>query len=406
MNPESNRDSFIDYLREIPNFLSVFLVPLLFLTVSPMLIEMSRTTGISAGDLSLVMTFFTIGLIAGQLTSVIYNRRFSKLQVIITGYILVILFLVSLSFTNTKVLFYALYLILGYIAGVIWIQCTTSILENRIKNKDRLTTIFLSFYPIGSMAAPFVSSALINNGISWRYSYYLVAALAVVVIILFLMLKRGRKGIHAREEERIPIKKIFYNRNRNIVFMLGCLILFFYCISESVVVVWVPTFLRTSRSFDIQNAGLSISIFWFAILIGRMIVSLIAGRFKTNFILLLLSAVAIISLALFIPQYSVFTALLAIAFAGLGHSGIITLGVSSASTVYEKGRGILASIVFGAINAGASLAPFITRSLSGISMALSVMAAPFFMGFTLIFIIVKIIYERKTIKMAVSTPEA
>lgn len=396
MSPENTKDSFIDYLREIPNFLSVFLVPILFMTVSPMLIEMSKSTGISTGDLSLVMTFFSIGTIVGQLTSVIYNRKFSKLQIIITGYILIVLILVLLSFTDTKLLFYIQYLVMGYIAGVVWIQCTTYILENRIKNKDRLTTIFLSFYPIGNMIAPLISSTLIKNGLNWRYSYYLIAVMVFVVVILFLVLKRGGKGIFVQEEERIPIRKIFFNRNLNIVFILGCFLLFFYCISETIMVVWVPTFLRTARSFDIQSAGLTVTIFWFAVLIGRMAVSFFAGRFRTNYLLLLLSIVAIISMSVFIPQNSVLLSLLFIGFVGLGHSGIITLGVSSTSTVYEKGRGILASMVFAAINAGASLAPFITRSLSKISMTLSVAAAPFFMIFTMVLIIVKIIYERKT----------
>ncbi|GAH53011.1 unnamed protein product, partial [marine sediment metagenome] len=52
-----------------------------------------------------------------------------------------------------------------------WIQATKYILENDIKNKDRLITIFLNFYPIGHITAPFIASSLINNGINWRYSY-------------------------------------------------------------------------------------------------------------------------------------------------------------------------------------------------------------------------------------------
>jgi MFS transporter, FHS family, glucose/mannose:H+ symporter len=393
----NEKASLRDYLKEIPNYLTVFIVPIYFLTISPMLLEMSAGTGISTGDLSLIITFFTIGIILGQLTSMLFNRKFNRLTIITAGYILIILLLLSLSFVSGKVIFFMLYLLLGYVAGVIWIQSTGYILENRIRNKERLTTIFLSFYPLGSMTAPFIGSLLISNGLSWRYYYYIAAAAALVIMLLFLVLKRGKGHITTGEEENIPLRKIFFNRNLNIIFIIGCFILFFYCFSEVIMAVWTPTFLRTVKSFDIQYAGLAVSIFWFAVLIGRLIVSVFAGKIKTNHILLSLSIIAIAAMIIFIPLDSVTASLIAVGFAGLGHSAIITLGVASAGTVYIMGRGILASIVFAAINSGTSLAPFITRYVSRAGMTLSVAMAPVFMGFALIFIILKMVYERKVL---------
>lgn|GEM_PF-804615 len=386
-----------DYLKEIPNFLTVFIVPFYFLTISPMLLEMSAGTGISTGDLSLIITFFTIGIILGQLTSILFNRKLKRLTIITAGYIFIILMLLALLFTGSKIIFYILYLMLGYAAGVIWIQSTGYILENRIRNKERLTTIFLSFYPLGSMAAPFIGSTLIRNGLNWRYYYYIAAAASLVIMLLFLVLKRGKEHSITSDEENIPVRKIFFNRNINIIFAIGCFILFFYCISEGIMVVWAPTFLRTVKSFDIQYAGLAVSVFWFAVLIGRLIVSVFAGRIKTNTVLLSLSIIAISSMMIFITLDSVTASLIAAGFAGLGHSAIITLGVASAGTVYVKGRGILASIVFAAINSGTSLAPFITRYVSRAGMTLSIAMAPLFMGFSLILIVLKMIYERKVL---------
>jgi FHS family glucose/mannose:H+ symporter-like MFS transporter len=280
---------------------------------------------------------------------------------------------------------------------VIWIQATSSILENRIKNKDRLTTIFLSFYPIGNIAAPFIGTTLINNNLSWRNYYYIVAVFALIVLILFLALKRGKEQNETGEGDRIPIRKVFFNRNINVIFIFSCILLFFYCISEGIMSVWAPTFIRTVKSFDIQYASLSVSIFWFAILLGRIIASVFAGKIKTNYMLLGLSVIAITSMAIFIPQNTVWASLVAIGFAGFGHSAIITLGISSASTVYIRGRGILASIVFAAVNAGTSLAPFITKYVSRIGMSLSVAMAPIFMGLTLLFVIIKMVYENKVL---------
>ncbi|MDD3776204.1 MAG: MFS transporter [Actinomycetota bacterium] len=393
---EKRKDNFIDYLREIPNYLAIFIVPVYFMTASPMLLEIGASTGNNAADLSLIFTFFTIGMILGQLTSVMYNRKFKKFKVIMAGYVLIVPILFLLSLVNNLYLFYILYFLLGYAAGVIWIQATKYVLENKIKNKDRLTTIFLSFYPIGNFIAPLIASLLINNSLNWRYSYYIMIFLTFIIMALYIWLKRGKKGQpEEEEEERISLKDIFTDRQRNIIFVLGCLLLLFYCISETVVATWAPTFLRVEKLFDVNTAGWAASLFWLAVLIGRMITGAIAGKIKSNYIMLILSIIAIVSMAVFIPLNQTIGSLAAIFMAGIGCSGIITLGISSTSTIYPHGRGVLASIVFAAVNIGVSAAPFLTRLTSQYHMSWSMAIAPIAMGMTTVMILVKIFYTNK-----------
>jgi len=378
------------------------MVPVFFVTASHMLLEMSRTTGYSIGNLSLIFTFFNAGLIGGQLTSVFYSRKFKKVNIILTGYIIIIPCLILLIFVESLYLYYTLYCLIGYAAGVIWLQATKYMLENNIKNKDRLFTIFLNFYPIGHITAPFIASYLINNGINWRYSYGVMIFFVVIIFILYLVLKRGRRTeIYDEEEEKLQFKKIFFNRRLNIIFILGCIPLTLYAISETVISTWASPFLQSARSFDIQTAGLTISIFWIAVIIGRIIVSFLAGRFKTNHIILCLSIIAIIPMILFISVKSTYAAIIVIASAGLGYSGIITLLISAASTVYEKGRGVLASIVFAAANTGISITPFITRFVSQFNMNLSIAVAPISMTLLAVFIIGKNIYENTSGKIEI-----
>ena len=49
-----------DYFVELPNYLSIFITPIYFLIISPMLIEMSRDTGYSTENLSLIITFLQL----------------------------------------------------------------------------------------------------------------------------------------------------------------------------------------------------------------------------------------------------------------------------------------------------------------------------------------------------------
>jgi MFS family permease len=209
------------------------------------------------------------------------------------------------------------------------------------------------------------------------------------------MMVRKDKKIILEDREKINFKEIFVNKSINIIFIMGCVLLFLYCLSETIIATWSPTFLRTIRMLEIQTASLAVSVFWIAIFTGRMIVSFIAGKVKSNYIMLILSAIGIVSMALFVFAKTIFFIFIAIGFAGLGCSGIITLGISSASTVYEKGRGLLASIVFASVNAGVSLAPFITRLISSLNMIFSIALASIFMLFTGIIILNKTLYENK-----------
>ncbi|MBE3101343.1 MAG: hypothetical protein IMZ47_03630, partial [Firmicutes bacterium] len=84
------KDRFVDYLAEIPNFISVFIFAIFFNIAVPILIEISKSTSILTTNLGFVFMFFTIGAALGQLTSVFYNRRFKKIQVIIAGYIVLV----------------------------------------------------------------------------------------------------------------------------------------------------------------------------------------------------------------------------------------------------------------------------------------------------------------------------
>ncbi len=411
-------NNFIEYLKEFPNYLTVFITPIFFMILSPIFIEISNETKITPENLNIIITFFTLGLILGQLTSVFYNKKYKKITIIISGYILEAILLIGISFSRQLFLFYILYFLLGYIAGVLWLQATQYILESKIENKDRLTTIFLSFYPIGNFTAPLIVSLTVKNGIYWRYIYYVIVGIIIVIITLYLLLKLKYKswqktisstnslnsldslntlntdGKNPKNPNTVSFKNTFVDKKINIIFILGCFMLFFYCISETIMSTWTPTFLRTVKFFEINNAGISVSIFWIAILLGRIIVSFIVNKFKVNYILLSLSIIALISISIFPLLNNKITLLTLVFFAGLGCSGIITLGISRTSTVYEHNRGFLASIVFAAVNIGASIAPFIIKTISNYSIYYSMLAAALSMLITSIIIFVKIIYEK------------
>lgn len=384
------RDSIVDYLLEIPNFLSVFVFGLFFNMASLILLDISGSTGIEITDLTLIFTFFTVGVVIGQFTSTLYNKRFSNIQVIIACFIGLIPITLVPVFISNLYIFYSVYLIGGFLLGVIWIQASEFVLKNKIQNKDSLMTIHLTFYPIAALIAPIISSAIIRNGLSWRYTYYVIIFFIILTILLYLTLLSRRQGFSKRpEEKRASLGSIFVDRRKNFIFMIMIIAMFCYVLAETIIATWVPTFFREFRGLDVTSAGFILTLFWLFVIIGRVITIVFTGKIKATKIILVLSLIAIpsvLALVFLVPRYLIY---IATAVAGLGFSAIFPLIVSTGSTIYEKGRGVLATGLFISANAGITAAPFIVKLTVRSSFIFSLAVSALFI--TLVFILVLIV---------------
>jgi FHS family glucose/mannose:H+ symporter-like MFS transporter len=392
------KDRFTDYLAEIPNFLSAFIYSIFFNLASPILIEISKSTGILTTNLGFIFTFFTIGAALGQLTSVFYNRRFKKIQVIIAGYIVLIPLTVIIGFSNNKYLFWGLYLLSGYIFGVIWMQANQFILVSKVRNKERIITIFLTFYPIGAFIAPFISSSIISAGFSWRLVYYIVIFMISINIILYiLLLRRKNESAAIQDEAKLPLREVFTDKTKNLIFILLFLAICFYSSSEAIIATWTPTFLGLARNLPVQPASFSLNLFWLFVIIGRFIILTISGKIKSTKIMLVISTLAIISMLVFTFIYNKYLIFILISIAGLGYSAMFPMLISAGSTLYEKGRGLLATFLFLASNIGLALAPAVIKFSSKVSMQLSISFSFILMAVvTIIVLLIAYLFNRKT----------
>lgn len=391
------KDRFIDYLAEIPNFLSVFIFSIFFNIASPILIEISKSTNIATTNLSLVFTFFTIGAVVGQMTSVFFNRRFKKIHIVLAGFIIQIPLTVILSFNSNLILFYVLYIISGYILGVIWLQANQYILESKVKNKERLITILVTFYPLGAFIAPFISSAIVRSDLNWRFIYFIIVFLISINIILYIVISgRKKESAAVQNEAKLPLKEIFVDKTKNLIFILIFLAIGFYCCSETIVATWAPTFFRLARNMAAQPASITLNLFWLLIIIGRVITLVIAGRIKSTKIMAVISILAIAAMAIVVFLSSKYLIYVLISFAGLGYSAMFPLLYSTGAMLYEKGRGILATFLFMATNIGTTIAPFITKFTSNINLTLSISFSFILMSIiTIIVILTPFLFNKK-----------
>jgi len=389
------RDSFKDYLHQIPNFFAIFLVPISYLSISPALIEIGKDLHTAPGNISLIFTFFPAGIVLGQLTSVFYNRVFKRSNIILTCYIMMFIVNIILFFSKQLALFYILSFIEGYFIGINYVQSTENILACKVKNKDRIITLMVTFFPLGALVAPLISSSFEKNDLSWRYTYLVIAAAVVVVAILYITIAlRGQNKIIANTIQKISFKEIFVNRKVNLIYFLTLFTIATYVVGEMVFSTWSPTYLRLAKGFDIQPAALGVTFFQIFVILGRFIASSLVGKIKVRTILIFLSFLALISIVLFVLSDSKFFIYLTISLVGLGFSAMYPLLLSSGSTLYVKGRGVLSSMIFASAYIGIAASPLITRKIGSFNLTFSILFALIFSVTATISIIFITYYEK------------
>ena len=395
--PAVNKKAYIlGYLYETPNFLAGFVLSFVYLLPSTILVDISRSIGTTPQDLSLIFAFYTIGGMLGQLTSVLYNIKVKKFVIIIVSYLLMIPIVIALSFSQTLVQLYVFYSIIGYIAGVIWVQANENILESKVANKDRMVTIYLAFTALGAVVAPFIATTFVVNGINWRYTFYFIILLILIVMALYIFIpgKRKDERLHKHRIE-LNFKKIFKDPQLNRLFLIIFLTMVIFVIAETVATTWIPTFLRLERMFDLKDAGLIYTVFMISNMVGRIGLAYFAGKVRSGKLIFLLLSVTIISTTVVIFSTQKPIIFTFIVLAGLGFSGIFPLLFSTAGTIYEKGRGILVTILTLSDFTGLSIAPYLTRYVSRFSMLWSISLTIVFLLLALLLHTASVLYKRR-----------
>lgn len=96
---------------------------------------------------------------------------------------------------------------------------------------------------------------------------------------------------------------------------------------------WSPTFFRIDKALSPVFAGLTLTVFWSAVSVGRIIISTILCKIKPYIMVIGISLLSLLSLFFMIFFSKGFLVFIAIGFVGLGYSGIFSLIFSIGSLI-------------------------------------------------------------------------
>ncbi len=211
-------------------------------------------------------------------------------------------------------------------------------------------------FAVGAVAGPGVVYLLLENGTRWQTVYFGMSALAAAVagVIACQPIVSGTRD--AAHEMSANVRNLL----RQPVFIGLCAAQLMYAGAEVGFFEWMPTYFDKTLHAGGFWIGKVVSVFWIAMMVGRLILGALLGRFETLKIGIFLALAGASASLMAINAGQPLFVMLFVALTGLCFGGIFSTILVEAGDRYHS-RSVLGTVVGGisaASNAGTATIPW------------------------------------------------
>jgi fucose permease len=212
---------------------------------------------------------------------------------------------------------------------------------------------------LGLATAPLAASPLIAAG-AWA-SLPLILAVACAALagaVLLTALPQPADVTTGTRHPRPPVAAP--------LFWLFAAITVIYAFAEGTFANWAVIYLRDSRGLAEMTAGLALSAFWSAIVVGRLLITLLVVRVPARLIWLSLPCLMIAAFWLLPHADSALTGIGFFALAGLACSAFLPLTISLAVERFPEAVAWVSSMLIAALMVGVGLGSYLVGALQAV----------------------------------------
>ena len=213
------------------------------------------------------------------------------------------------------------------------------------------------FFGVGSFIAPVVATRTVAAGVSWRLTF-LVAGIMTLAISLGWSRVRLTRPI-APDPGSSPV-----GAERKPVIVMLAILLALYVGTEMGIGNWVTKYMVSERGVSLTDAGNALSAYWFGLASGRLLLSLLPRRGGEEALLVVLTAVATVSLVIALRVSHPVAATVALAVTGLGLSGIFPGVVALGGRHHREDVAAATSLIIGGAGVGGIVIPWVMSAIA------------------------------------------
>lgn len=315
--------------------------------------------GLPLDMLATLLAMSTIGYVTGSVSAGMLMRHIGIGRSLMVGNIVAASGLLGYSLSPSWPTFVLFGILVGWSSGIVGASLNIFIAATKTV---RTMNWMHAMYGIGATLGPLLMTAAITSQAGWRTGYLIAAVFHLALGLLFvLVLKgmdyRGTPGSYPLESDKPTRKATSLDALKMPIVWLGILLFLFYTGVETTTGQWTYSLFTEGRSMSAYLAGLSTSIYWAMLTVGRIIFGATANRIGTTRLLRWSMAGVIASAALFLIQTTA-GGITSVALMGLSLSAIFpTLMSDTPNRVGQKHAASAIGLQTGAASIGLTILP-------------------------------------------------
>jgi len=261
--------------------LCVFLCLILFALFSTsqgvLLTPMVAHYGLTESQQGATNAALNVGCAVALLTSLFVMGRVSKPKLMLTAFILTILFILPGALKPSFVLLTGMYLLVGVAVGYIDTLASSAMADLfHGKMAARMMGALHAMFGIGGMLSPAVMGSLMKGGLQWNQVYLVIAGVGAAFALFVLPVGRGwvRDAADGKTETlRLSselLRKFFGSREQ--ILLLVSVLMYAYYLGG--LTVWTERFIDVELH-NAQLGAIALSVFWLGMTLCRLLAPLV-----------------------------------------------------------------------------------------------------------------------------------
>ncbi|MFY2252500.1 MFS transporter [Priestia megaterium] len=342
-------------------------------SVLPQLLTHYHVSYTVGGQLVLVGS---LGFLIGVPLSSFLLGRFSEMNLLTISALMIALSQIGMLLLPPFEWIIAFNFLNGIGVAALEVVVATLMMEVFIGRRAIVMSYLEVSFGLGALLMPLVASLLISQN-SWRFSFFITSVLALLMVVVCKMIPFKKETVLTSESDASdansePAPVLTKNQRWKILALFSVMI-FMYAGVESSMNNFLSSIFITYLDVIPSQATLSISVFWVAMLIGRVATGWIIRIVTYERYLFGSIGGTIVSLVLFILLKEAVAGYILLGFLGLAMSGIYSITMVYANHTFTGSARIVTSLITGFSGLGGAVFPALigfTMDASGITSAL------------------------------------
>lgn len=315
--------------------------------------------GLPLDLLASLLATSTIGYVTGSISAGTLMRRIGIGRSLLVGNLVAAVGLLGYAFAPNWTAFVLFGIVVGWSSGIVGASLNIYVAATRTV---RIMNWMHAMYGIGATIGPLIMTATIASQMGWQVGYLIAAMVHLTLSLLFIvaikeMDYRGAVAEKIAETGRTRKKHSPLDALKMPVVLLGILLFLLYTGVETTTGQWSYSLFTEARSMSAYLAGLSTSIYWAMLTVGRIVFGATANRIGTTRLLRWSMIGTIFSATLFLNRTTA-GGIASVAFMGLSLSAIFpTLMSDTPNRVGLKHTVTAIGLQTGAASMGLTLLP-------------------------------------------------